>query len=121
MNEAAQLATQLGPGAAFVALLAIWLLKNRDRVGSTLSESVTDWMKRQEQELRREKEERQAAEDRHERYRAVRELKDAQHRAWDTCILQAGGDPDLVKLCGPPPSLTPHPSEYAQPREDASR
>jgi hypothetical protein len=107
------LLAQLGPGAAFVVVLTVWLVKNRDRVGSTLSESVTQWIDRLEKDLQNERAERRAGEARHERYRAVRETRDAEHRAWDSCILQAGGDREAMAACGPPPSLTPHPSEYS--------
>lgn len=99
--------------AGSVGLLAaiVVVLIRRPRDVATISDSTERWITRLERAL-----------DQSERRELARERNDAEHRAWDTGVLLAvatGEDgPDIrrrVSQLGPPPRLTPDPTEWLDP------
>lgn len=112
MTETLAAVTQLGGGVGAFVLVVVFLIRQRSRVGSTVDDSAVGWINRLEERVEKLEEERDATDEDRRAEAHARELAAARHRAWDTCVLQIiaqGGD---VAACGPPPPLTPHPSDY---------
>lgn len=95
------------PATGTFVLVLIVMLRRPPAV-AMLDTSVHDWIDRLERAL-----------DQSERRELVREVNDSAHRAWDSSILLAialGKDADdiraRVEILGPPPRLSPEPSEW---------
>lgn len=97
-------------GGSTIGLLVVVILVTlrRPAAVATIDESVRWWMDRQQQ-----------ANDAAERRELARERNDAEHRAWDgSLLLIVATSSDLTELrarvtaLGPPPRLTPDPSEW---------
>lgn len=104
------------PATGTFVLVLIVMLKRPPAV-ATLDRSVDEWIDRLERAL-----------DQCERRELVREVNDSLHRAWDSAILLAialGADAtDIrarIELLGPPPRLTPEPSEWLTARGEHGR
>lgn len=104
------------PGTAAFVIVLVAVLRRPPSV-AMLDRSVDAWIDRLESAL-----------DQSERRELVREANDALHRAWDSSLLLIiATSVDLtdarqrVEALGPPPRLSPEPSEWLQARSSARR
>lgn len=104
------------PGTAAFVIVLVTVLRRPPAV-ALLDKSVEAWVDRLESAL-----------DQCERRELVREANDALHRAWDSnLLLIMATSADLaearhrVEELGPPPRLSPEPSEWLMARASAGR
>lgn len=104
------------PGTASFVIVLVVVLRRPPAV-AMLDHSVELWIDRLERAL-----------DQTERRELVREANDAAHRAWDSEVLLIVATAiDAVEIrtriadLGPPPRLSPEPSEWLSTRQDQER
>lgn len=104
------------PGTASFVIVLVVILRRPPAV-AMLDQSVELWIDRLERAL-----------DQSERRELVREANDADHRAWDSEILlivatslDASEIRSKIAELGPPPRLSPEPSQWLSTRSDQER
>lgn len=104
------------PGTASFVIVLVVVLR-RPPIVAMLDASVELWIDRLERAL-----------DQSERRELVREANDAAHRAWDSEVLlivatsvDATEIRQRISELGPPPRLSPEPSEWLAARQDQER